>query len=65
MSTSTRAQSAPPRTAYTVAEVAQSLGLPTWQIYDLVARAQLAHFRVGKHIRIPVRALDDFIANAA
>lgn len=58
-------QGAPARTAYTVAEVAQSLGLPTWQVYQLVERDELAHFRVGKHIRIPARALDDLLATAS
>ncbi|GEL17652.1 helix-turn-helix domain-containing protein [Pseudonocardia asaccharolytica] len=59
MNTQTR-EGAPPRTAYTAAEVAASLNLPIKQVYALCRTGRLRHRRVGKHIRIPVAALAEF-----
>ncbi|MFC5993519.1 helix-turn-helix domain-containing protein [Pseudonocardia hispaniensis] len=63
MSTRTR-EGAPPRTAYTAQEVAESLGVPVKQIYALCRARKLRHRRIGKHIRIPVAALAEFLADA-
>lgn len=49
---------APPRTAYSVPEVAESLNLPVWQVRRMVADGEIAHFRVGKHVRIPTTELE-------
>ncbi|WP_103381938.1 excisionase family DNA-binding protein [Pseudonocardia dioxanivorans] len=49
---------APPRTAYSVPEVAESLGLPVCQVRRLIANGEIAHFRVGKHVRIPAAELE-------
>lgn len=54
---------APPRTAYSVSEVAAMLGLPEWQVRRAVAAGELPHFRVGKHIRIPAKGLDALTAS--
>lgn len=58
--TARQREDAPPRTAYTVREVATSLQVSAKQVYALCRAGRLRHRRVGKHIRIPVAALAEF-----
>lgn len=47
--------------AYTVAETARALHLGRNTIYDLIRAGQLPVIRVGRAIRIPSTALDEWI----
>lgn len=55
----------PPRVAYTAREVAAALNVPVKQVYELCRDGDLPSFRVGKHLRIPTTALDDYVTGAA
>lgn len=63
MSAPTSPVGAPPRIAYTVKEVAEALGVPPKQVYGLVARDEIRHRRIGRHIVIPVAALNELLAD--
>lgn len=45
-------------------EVARTLGIPPKAVYRLIAEKRLLAFRVGRLLRIRVRDLDSFIAEA-
>ena len=53
-------QSAPPRTAYSIPEVAKSLGLSTRQGYRLVESGQLPARRIGGRLRVLVEDFEAF-----
>lgn len=50
----------PPRTAYTVSEVAALLELSKWQVSNLCRQGRLSSFKAGKHVRVPVAAIADY-----
>ena len=52
-------EGAPPRTAYTIAEVAESLGISSRQVYRLAERGELRTKRIGGKLLVLV---DDFAA---
>jgi excisionase family DNA binding protein len=41
-----------PQRAYSTKQVATMLGVPYEQARMLIVRGELAHFRVGRHIRV-------------
>ncbi len=45
-----------------VAELAVSWGVTTWTIYALVNKGELRAVRVGRSMRIPASAVEEFIA---
>ena len=47
-----------------VGEAARLLGISRAHAYELVARGELAHIRLGRRVVVPRRAIDDLIANA-
>lgn len=55
---------APPRTAYSIAEAAESLGLTYEQTRALCHSGEIRAVYVGRYIRVPADALRDAIANA-
>lgn len=55
----------PPRVAYTAREVADAISVPVKQVYAMCRDGELPSFRVGKHLRIPAAALDEYAARVA
>ena len=53
---------APPRTAYSIPEIAESLGLSTRQVYRLAESGQLRVKRIGGRIRVLVDDFNAFLA---
>lgn len=51
-----------PRTAYTVEEAAQSLGCSRAHLYRAIAAGSLVSIKIGRLRRIPVQALEAFLA---
>ena len=47
-----------------VGEAATLLGISRAHAYELVARGELAHIRLGRRVVVPRRAIDELIANA-
>jgi excisionase family DNA binding protein len=47
-----------------VGEAAALLGISRAHAYELVARGELAHIRLGRRVVVPRRAIDELIANA-
>jgi excisionase family DNA binding protein len=45
------------RLVYTVGEAAQVLGISRSHAYELVARGELAHLRLGRRVLVPKRAV--------
>ncbi|MFI6787859.1 helix-turn-helix domain-containing protein [Nonomuraea sp. NPDC050383] len=43
-------------------EVMAVLGLIRWQIYNLIRSGELESVKVGRSRRVPVAALDEFVA---
>lgn len=62
MSRPDRGTSPLPRIAYTVPEVAASLGLSETETYRLVRNGQIASRKVGRRVLIPAKAIEDFMA---
>ncbi len=57
------AQSNPvPRTAYSLDEAAQSLGLSRRTLYDLMDRGQLTTVKLGKRRLVPAAELERLVA---
>lgn len=56
---------APPRTAYTVAEVAASLGLSTKTIRRRIASGEIEVTRFGTAVRIPVAVFNQLTQRTA
>jgi putative molybdopterin biosynthesis protein len=46
---------------YTVEEVAEILRISTNKAYDLIRDGELRSFRIGRAIRVPEIALEDFV----
>lgn len=59
-----RRREAPPRTAYTVSEAAESLGISPRQVYRLADTGQLRTTTIGRRRLVPADALREFIAGA-
>jgi excisionase family DNA binding protein len=55
-------EGAPPRTAYTIREVAESLGLSTRQIYRLAESGELPTKRIGGKLLVLVDDFQQFLA---
>ncbi len=55
------AQGAPPRTAYTLDEVAKSLGVTYEQARAMAHRGDIRSIPSGRYIRIPVGALAEYL----
>jgi excisionase family DNA binding protein len=51
-----------PEPVYTVAQIAEHLGVAKEGVYELVRSGELRCVRVGRLIRVPVSALDEFLA---
>jgi putative molybdopterin biosynthesis protein len=51
----------PERRLYSFAEVADTLSLGRATIYDLVNRGELPVVRVGRAVRVPASALDEWV----
>ncbi len=47
-----------------VGEAAMLLGISRAHAYELVARGELAHIRLGRRVVVPRRAVDELIENA-
>lgn len=47
-----------------VEEAAHLLGISRAHAYELVARDELAHIRLGRRVVVPRRAIDQLIENA-
>jgi excisionase family DNA binding protein len=47
-----------------VGEAARLLGISRAHAYELVARAELAHIRLGRRVVVPTRAIEQLIDNA-
>jgi len=47
-----------------VGEAATLLGISRAHAYELVARGELAHIRLGRRLVVPRRAIDELIENA-
>lgn len=58
-------EGAPPRTAYTIAEIAESLGLSTRQTYRLAESGELPTKRIGGKRLVLVEDFRQFLAAAA
>lgn len=56
---------APPRTAWTVTEVAASLHIPYKAALRLVQEKRIRSIFTGRQYVIPVEALDEFLASAS
>jgi excisionase family DNA binding protein len=52
------------RLVWTVEEAAALLGISRAHAYQLVARGQLTHVRLGRRIVVPKRALDELVIGA-
>lgn len=57
--------SRPPRKAWTVKEVATSLGVSESTVHGWVRSGRLRAFREGNVVRIPVTAVDELLAVGA
>lgn len=54
-----------PEPTYTVAQVAEHLACDRSGVYRLVRTGQLRGVRIGRLVRIPASALDDFLAGSS
>lgn len=51
------------KVVYTIPEVMERLQVSRWTVYELIHKRELDSIRIGKKIRrVPVDALDDYIA---
>jgi excisionase family DNA binding protein len=62
--TCSRLGDTPPRTAYSIAEAAASLGLTYEQTRALCHSGEIRAVYVGRYIRVPADALREALANA-
>lgn len=53
---------APIKVLLTIDEVAQAMGLGRTFVYELVMRREILSVKLGRKRRIPVSALNDFVA---
>lgn len=56
------APSAVPKVLLTVEEAAAAMGLGRTYVYELVMRREIRSVKLGRKRRIPVAALDEFVA---
>ncbi|MCF7548918.1 excisionase family DNA-binding protein [Pseudonocardia sp. WMMC193] len=47
--------------AYSRREAASALNVPVSQVDAAIARGELPHFRIGKHVRVPAHAVDRLV----
>jgi len=52
----------PSKVLLTVEEVAEAMGLGRTYVYELVMRREIRSIKLGRKRRIPVTALNDFVA---
>jgi excisionase family DNA binding protein len=51
------------KVVYTIPEVMERLQISRWMVYELIHKRELDSIQIGKKIRrVPVDALDDYIA---
>lgn len=62
MSTLVVGAATPETLLLTVAQAARLLGIGTTLAYALIGRGELPHVRLGRAVRVPRRALDEWIA---
>lgn len=51
------------RMVLTVEEVRRELGISRWMIYELIRRGELPVVHIGRLVRVPRAALEDWIAS--
>lgn len=51
------------RLAYSVREVAATIGVSSRTLHDYIKNGDIAHFRIGTRVLIPVEALREFVAS--
>lgn len=61
----TRRNDPPPRTAWTVPEVATSLGVSVRHVYRMCESGELGSIRAGNRVLVPVDVLRDFVSRLA
>ena len=49
---------------WSVEEAGRRLGISRAHAYELVARGELPHLRLGRRVVVPKRALEEFLATA-
>jgi excisionase family DNA binding protein len=54
-------QRADERLVYTVSEAAALLGISRAHGYDLVARGEIPHLRLGRRVVVPKRVIEDLL----
>lgn len=57
-----RVSPAVPKMLLTVEEAARALGLGRTFVYELIMRREISSIKLGRKRRIPVEALDEFVA---
>ncbi len=55
-------EAAPTKVLLTVEEVAEAMGLGRTYVYELVMRREIRSIKLGRKRRIPVTALNEFVA---
>lgn len=55
-------EAVPSKVLLTVEEVAKAMGLGRTYVYELVMRREIRSIKLGRKRRIPVTALDEFVA---
>jgi excisionase family DNA binding protein len=49
---------------YTVAEIAEALHVSPMSVYRLIHLGEIGHIRVGRSIRVPIAAYEQYLASA-
>jgi excisionase family DNA binding protein len=55
-------EAVPAKVLLTVEEVAEAMGLGRTYVYELVMRREIRSIKLGRKRRIPVTALEEFVA---
>ncbi len=55
-------EAVPAKVLLTVEEVAEAMGLGRTYVYELVMRREIRRIKLGRKRRIPVTALEEFVA---
>jgi excisionase family DNA binding protein len=55
-------EAVPTKVLLTVEEVAEAMGLGRTYVYELVMRREIRSIKLGRKRRIPVTALEEFVA---
>lgn len=61
----TRRTDSPPRTTWTVPEVATSLGVSVRHVYRMCESGEIRSIRAGNRVLIPVAVLEAFVNSPA